>query len=123
VPADAVIAVRLDDATMQKTGRHIQGAAHSRNGAGTARQAYRTLWGITLVWAIMRLPFQRWPGHHLSGPIGLELSVKETLAATLKVPYRSRSALARRLVDQVAATRPTRAMRVATDGGYATQAF
>src|SRR5712692_6169186 len=38
VPTDAVIAVRLDDATMQKTGRHIQGAAHSRNGAGTARQ-------------------------------------------------------------------------------------
>ena len=57
VPADAVIEIRLDDATMKKTGRHIQGAAHYRNGAGTARQEYRTLWGITLVWAIMRLPF------------------------------------------------------------------
>ena len=62
VPADAVIHVRLDDATMKKTGRHIQGAAHYRNGAGTARQEYRTLWGINLVWAIMRIPFQRWPG-------------------------------------------------------------
>jgi hypothetical protein len=123
VPADAVIEVRLDDATMKKTGRHIQGAAHYRNGAGTARQEYRTLWGINLVWAIMRIPLQRWPGHHLSLPIGLELYLKETLAATLKVPYRSRSALARRIVDQVAATLPTRAMRVATDGGYATQAF
>lgn len=39
VPADAVIEVRLDDATMQKTGRHLQGADHSRTGAGTARQA------------------------------------------------------------------------------------
>ena len=39
VPADTVIEVRLDDATMNKTGRHIQGAAHYRNGAGTARQA------------------------------------------------------------------------------------
>ena len=39
VPAGAVIHVRLDDATMKKTGRHIQGAAHDRNGAGTARQA------------------------------------------------------------------------------------
>ena len=39
VPADGVIDMRLDDATMQKTGRHIQGAAHYRNGAGTARQA------------------------------------------------------------------------------------
>src|SRR5712692_5843623 len=123
VPADAVIAVRLDDTTMKKTGRHIQGAAHYRNGAGTARQEYRTLWGINLVWAIMRIPLQRWPGHHLSLPIGLELYLKETLAATLKVPYRSRSALARRIVDHVAATLPTRAIRVATDGGYATQAF
>jgi len=123
VPAEAVIEVRLDDATMKKTGRHIQGAAHYRNGAGTARQEYRTLWGINLVWAIMRIPLPRWPGHHLSLPIGLELYLKETLAATLKVPYRSRSALARRIVDQVAATLPTRAIRVATDGGYATQAF
>ena len=123
VPADAVIEVRLDDATMKKTGRHIQGADHYRNGAGTARQEYRTLWGINLVWAIMRIPLQRWPGHHLSLPIGLELYLKATLAATLKRPYRSRSALARRIVDHVAATLPPRAIRVATDGGYATQAF
>jgi hypothetical protein len=123
VPTDAVIAVRLDDATMKKTGRHIQGAAHYRNGAGTARQEYRTLWGINLVWAIMRIPLQRWPGHHLSLPIGLELYLKETLAHKLKVPYRSRSALARRIVDHVAATLPTRTIRVATDGGYATQTF
>jgi len=123
MPADAVIGVRLDDATMKKTGRHIQGAAHYRNGAGTARQEYRTLWGINLVWAIMRIPLSRWPGHSLSLPIGLELSLKEALAHKLKVPYRSRSALARRIVDHVAATLPTRAIRVATDGGYATQAF
>jgi len=123
VPADAVIDVRLDDATMKKSGRHIQGGAHYRNGAGTARQEYRTLWGINLVWAIMRIPLPIWPGHHLSLPIGLELSLKETLAHKLKVPYRSRSALARRIVDHVAAELPTRAIRVATDGGYATQAF
>jgi hypothetical protein len=123
VPADTVIAVRLDDATMKKTGRHIQGAAHYRNGAGTARQEYRTLWGINLVWAIMRIPLARWPGHHLSLPMGLELYLKAPLANKLKVPYRSRSALARRIVDHVAATLPTRAIRVATDGGYATQAF
>ncbi len=107
MPADAVIGVRLDDATMKKTGRHIQGAAHYRNGAGTARQEYRTLWGINLVWAIMRIPLSRWPGHSLSLPIGLELSLKEALAHKLKVPYRSRSALARRIVDHVAATLPT----------------
>jgi len=108
---------------MKKTGRHIQGADHYRNGAGTARQAYRTLWGINLVWAIMRIPLTRWPGHHLSLPIGLELSLKEPLAHKLKLPYHSRSALARRIVDHMAAALPTRAIRVATDGGYATQAF
>jgi hypothetical protein len=123
VPEQAIIAIRLDDAIMKKHGRHIQGAAHYRNGAGTARQEYRTLWGINLVWAIMRIPLQRWPGHHLSLPLGLELYLKEPLANQLKVPYRSRSALARRIVDQVAAALPTRAIRVATDGGYATQTF
>ena len=56
VPAETVMEVRCADATMTKTGRHIQGAAHHRHGAGTARQAYRTLWGLNLVWAIMRLP-------------------------------------------------------------------
>lgn len=117
------MAIRLDEAIMKKTGRHIQGAAHDRNGAGTARQAYRTRWGIHLVWAIMRIPLQRWPGHSLSVPIGLALSLKETLATTLKGPYRSRSTLARRIVDHVAAALPTRAIRVATDGGDATQAF
>jgi hypothetical protein len=123
VPTDTVIDVRLDDATLKKTGRPIQGAAHYRNGAGTARQAYRTLWGMHLGWAIMRLPFQVWPGHHLSRPMGLARSLKETLADKLKVPYRSRRALARRIVDHVAAALPPRAMRVATDGGSATQVF
>jgi uncharacterized protein YbjQ (UPF0145 family) len=123
VPADAVIDVRLDAATMQKTGRHIQGADHYRNGVGTARQDYRTLWGIHLVWAIMRLPFTRWPGHHLRLPIGLKLSLKAALAKTLQVPYCSRSALARRIMDHVATALPTRHIRVATDGGYATKVF
>ena len=49
VPAHATIAIRLDDAIMKKAGRHIQGAAYYRNGAGTARQEYRTLWGLHLV--------------------------------------------------------------------------
>jgi DDE superfamily endonuclease len=123
VPAHAIIAIRLDDAIMKKNGRHIQGAAHYRNGAGTARQEYRTLWGINLVWAIMRIPLPRWPSHSLSVPVGLELYLKEPLANRLKIPYRSRSALARRIVDQVAAALPTRTIHVATDGGSATQAF
>ena len=72
---------------MKQTGRHIHGAAYCRNGAGTARQAYRTLWGINLVWAIMRVPLTRWPGPSLRLPIGLSLSLKEALAKQLNVPY------------------------------------
>ena len=49
--------------------------------------------------------------------------LKEALAKKLKVPYRSRSALARRIVDHVATALPTRHIRVATDGGYATKVF
>ena len=71
----------------------------------------------------MRLTFQRWPGHHLSLPSGLERSLKEDRATTLKVPYRSRSALGRRILDHVAAVLLTRHVRVATDGDSATKAF
>ena len=123
MPAAAVIDVRLADATRKKTGRPLQGADHDRNGAGTARQASRTLGGITLVWAIMRRPFQHWPGHSLRRPSGRALCLQETLAHTRNGPSHSRSALARRIVDHVAVTRPTRALRVATDGGSAPQAF
>jgi hypothetical protein len=123
VPEPAIIALRLDDTSMKKQGRHIQGASYYRNGAGTARQEYRPLWGLTVVWAIMRIPLQRWPGHSLSLPVGLELYLKAPLATTLKVPYCSRSTLARRIIDYVAAALPTRALDVATDGGYATPTF
>ena len=37
VPEQTIMAIRLDDAIMKKNGRHLQGAAHYRNGAGTAR--------------------------------------------------------------------------------------
>jgi len=122
-PPDAVISISIDDTTMKKSGRHIEGGDHYRNGAGTARQEYRSLWGFNLVWAIMRVPLQSWPGHHLSIPIGLELSLKEKLAGTLKVPYRSRSQLARRIVDLAAQHLPDRTLRVVADGEYATKAF
>ena len=56
------INVDIDDGTMKKSGPHIEGASHYRNGAGSARQEYRTLWGVNLLWAIMRIPLRRWPG-------------------------------------------------------------
>ena len=36
----------LDDTTKKKTGRPIEGLDRYRNGAGSARQEYRTLRGV-----------------------------------------------------------------------------
>jgi hypothetical protein len=106
---DAVIRVVFDDKTKKKAGAHIAGLARSRNGASPARQEYRTLRG--------------WPGHSLSVPVGLERYLKPAQAETLKVPYRSRSQLARDLLDFVAEQLPTRHIRRLADGGYTTKDY
>jgi hypothetical protein len=79
-----------------------QGADHYRNGAGTARQEY-ALWGISFVWAIMRIPLQRWPGHHLRLPMASH-SLSKKCWPTPKVPYRSRSSPARRIKPRCGCT-------------------
>jgi hypothetical protein len=97
-----VITIAVDDHTAKKSGRHIEGRHRDRNGAGSARQEYRVLEGINLVVSIMRSPLTMWPEHHLSLPIGLELSLKEPVAHKLGVTSQSRSQLARRTVDLAA---------------------
>jgi hypothetical protein len=121
VPAADPIVLEVDDSTKKKAGTHIEGGARYRNGAGSARQEYRTLRGLNFVWGIMRVPVPQWPGHCLSVPIGLSLYLKEEQARKLKLPYQSRSALAREIVDFVAAQLPARQVRVLGDGGYATK--
>jgi DDE superfamily endonuclease len=69
----------------------------------------------------MRIPVPGWPGKQVSVPIGLSLYLKEEQAQKLHVPYQTRSALAREIVDFVAAELPTRRIRVVGDGGYATK--
>lgn len=123
VPAREPIVLECDDSPKKKSGRHIEGAAPYRNGAGTARQEYRTLWGLNFVWVLMRLPLSCWPGHRLSIPVGLSLYLKEPHAKRLQLAYRSRSALARELIDFVADQLSGRAIRVLADGGYATKEF
>lgn len=49
VPADEVIRVIVDDSTKKKAGRQIEGRDRYRNGAGSARQEYRTLRGLNFV--------------------------------------------------------------------------
>ena len=121
VPAEEVIVLEVDDSTKKKAGRHIEGVGLYRNGAGSARQEYRTLRGLNFVWGMMRVPVPGWPSHKVSVPIGLSLSRKEEQAPKLKLPYQSRGALAREIVDLVAAQLPTRRMRVVGAGGYATK--
>lgn len=123
LPADAPLVVEFDDTTKKKAGRHIEGLARYRNGAGSARQEYRTLRGLNFVLGVMRVPLQRWPGHSVTVPIGLELYLKEEQAQQLGLPCRSRSALARTMLDFVAAQLPGRQIRALGDGGYATKEF
>ena len=123
VPAPEAIRMVVDDSSKKKAGRKIEGIACYRNGAGSARQEYRTLWGLNFVWAIMRVPLRCWPGQSVSVQIGLSLYLKEEQARTLQLPYQSRSALAREMVDFVAAQLPQRQVRVLNDGGYATTEY
>jgi hypothetical protein len=123
IPPGDVITIDVDDHPATQSGRHIEGRDRDRNGAGSARQDSRVLEGINRVVAIMRMPLTRWPGHHLSLPIGLERSLKEPLADTLGLPSRSRSPLARRIVDLAAEPLPERRLHVVGDGGFATRAF
>lgn len=123
VPPDEPLVVALDDFTKKKAGRHIEGLDRYRNSAGSARQEYRTLRGVHFVLGVMRLPLERWPGHRVTLPIGLALYLKAPLANTLRLPYHSRSTLAREIVDFVAKTLPEHPLRVLTDGGYATKDF
>jgi DDE family transposase len=123
VPAEDPIVIVVDDSTKKKAGRYIEGVGCYRNGAGSARQEYRTLRGLNFVWGIMRVPLTRWPGHGVNVPIGLSLYLKEEQARKLRLPYQSRSALAREIVDFVAAQLPARRIRALGDGGYATKEY
>jgi DDE superfamily endonuclease len=123
VPAESPIILECDDTTKKKAGPHLEGVARYRNGAGSARQESRTLRGLHFVLGVMRVPLPQWPGHCVTVPIGLALYRQAVHARQRARPYRSRSALARQMVDVVAAQLPNRAIRVLADGGYATQEF
>jgi hypothetical protein len=71
----------------------------------------------------MSIPLTRWPGHSLSFPLGLELYLKEPLANQLGVAYRSRSQLARTIVDLAAEQLPSRSLHVLGAGDFAPRDF
>jgi hypothetical protein len=121
-PAEAPLVIACDDTTQNKAGGHSAGGACERNGAGSARQAYRTRRGVTLVLGIMRVPLPLGPGHAVTVPRGLARSLTAAPGRLPHRPYRSRRALARAIVDGVAAQRPGRQLRGLGDGGLAPQA-
>ena len=123
IASDQVLYVQIDDATRKKNGRCVEGAAYYRNGAGTARQEYRSLWGLNWIWATLSVPLKHWPGYRLCIPIGLKLYLKKPVAKQLKQTYYSRSALARQILDRIASTLPKGHLVVSADGGYATKEF
>jgi DDE superfamily endonuclease len=123
VPAGEVIRVSFDDTTKKKAGTPIEGLARYRHGAGSARQEYRPLRGVHFVLGIMHIPLRRWPGHYLSVPVGCALYLKEAQAQQLNVPYRSRSPLARDILDLLAQQLPHRPIRSLADGGYTTKDY
>lgn len=124
VPDDQPIRMRVDATTSKKTGHHIDGASTYRNGAGTARQEYRTLFGLNFVLAEMLIRLEPWPDAPISVPCGLALYLKKDKAEALGVPYQRPSELARTMLDRVCTVvGPERKVLSVQDGDYSTQYF
>lgn len=124
VPEGEPIRLRVDETVCKKSGEKMGPADTYRNGAGTARQEYRTLWGICFVLAEMRVPLSGWSEDPISVPIGLEVYLKEEKAEQLGKTYVRRSRLGQRLVKRVAEeVGPERQVLSVQDGNYATQYF
>ena len=124
VPEGEPLRVRFDATISKKSGRTIDGAEAYRNGAGSARQEYRTLWGLNFIVGEMLIRLAPWPEAFISVPIGLALYLKEDNAERLGVPYRRRSELAREMLDRLCGVvSPTRRVLSVQDGDYSTQYF
>ncbi|MDA0837670.1 MAG: hypothetical protein O2857_07800 [Planctomycetota bacterium] len=102
IPTGQDIEILIDDVTKKK----IDGVARYRNGAGTARQEYRTLSGLNFVYAVLLVRCPLWPEFHFSIPIGLDLYMKEPQSSGLGIAHTTRSGLARKIVDFVATVLP-----------------
>ena len=122
VPSGEPIRVRVDETVCKKSGEEIEPAGTYRNGAGTARQEYRRLWGICFVLGEMRAELPGWSEEPISVLIGLKVYLKEEKADKLGREYVRRSRLGQRLVRRVAEeVGSERRVLTVQDGNYATQ--
>jgi len=83
VPKGEPVRLRVDETVCKKSGEKIEPADTYRNGAGTARQEYRTLWGICFVLGEMQVRLSGWSEEPISVPIGLKVYLKEEKAEEL----------------------------------------
>ena len=124
LPEGEPVRARFDATTSKKTGRSIDAADAYRNGAGSARQEYRTLWGVNFIIGEMLIRLSPWPDACISVPIGLALYVKKDKAERLGIAYRRPSELARTMLVRLCGTVSARRRVLSVqDGDYATQYF
>jgi hypothetical protein len=81
---------------------HVLQAVHTAQLEQPHYEATISGGSYTSGWALGAFPFQRWPGHSLSVPVGLALYPQPDQANALNVPDHSRSQLARDTLDFVA---------------------
>lgn len=108
VPADDAVTVAIDDTLFHRRGPKVHAASwfHDGSAQGGEKVGYGNNWVIAAI--IVRLPFLDRP---LALPAGFALVHKGTEDSRLE--------LARRLVEQLAAALPGRALNVVADCAYA----
>ena len=123
VPAEEPIVIEVDDSTKKKAGLQIEGRRPlpQRRGLGPpgishAARAQLCVGDHAGAAPVLARPLCQCPDRLVALP-------QRGTSAAAQVPYQSRSALAREIVDFVAAQLPARPIRVLGDGGYATKDY
>jgi len=113
VPAGDAVVVAVDDTLFKRTGRKVHAASWFHDGSATGRHqvGYGNNWVIAAI--VVRLAFLDRP---VALPVGFALVRKGTDDA-------SRLALARQLVERLAATVAGRTVHVVADSAYAGKAL
>ena len=113
VAADAAVSVAIDDTLFHRRGPKVHAASwfHDGSAVGKAKVGYGNNWVILAI--VVRLGFLDRP---LALPVGFALVRKHSDDS-------SRLALARRLVEALAAALPGRTIHVVADSAYASRAL
>jgi len=113
VPAGDAVVVAVDDTLFKRTGRQVHAVSWFHDGSATGRHqvGYGNNWVIAAI--VVRLPFLDRP---VALPVGFALVRKGSDDA-------SRLALARQLVERLAATVAGRTVHVVADSAYAGKAL